>query len=184
MLYVCLGALNSTAQVKAEGIIWSSNKLTWDNFQEDRSNVKRPGVLASTLTKLYVTDIDTAMYQQKKGITVNVFALMIPSFSWVKESSLNSKSILAHEQLHFDIVELIARRMRKELSEQKVTIKNYNKAINTIKKQRIKMLAKMQREYDETHRQQWNKWVKDVTNEITELDKYKNTTVFMQLEDQ
>lgn len=184
LLSICLllAAHGVSAQQKATGIIWSRNKLTWNDYQEDNSYEKYPGILARTHTKLHVDEIDTTGYLEKKGINVNVYALMIPVLSWVSKSSLSKTSVLAHEQLHFDIVELIARQFRKQLSGQKITIKNYEKVINTIKKQYFRKLKNMQKEYDQTHRQQWNKWVTTLANGISELENYRSITVFMTLE--
>lgn len=174
--------LPAQTKTKASAIVWSDNKLTWDDFQDDNSYNKYPSILAKTHTKLYADEIDTTGHLQKKGIHVNVYALMIPSASWVRESSKNKTSVLAHEQLHFDIVEVVARRLRKKLSETKVTIKNYKKVITSINKEHFRMLSKLQAAYDKTHLTKWKHWVDTIHHELNELRSFRPTTVFMQLE--
>ena len=177
----CLFPQAICAQQKADGIIWSEIKLTWDNFQEDNSVEKYPGILARTYTKLYVTPVDTTGYVLDGGVSVKVYALMIPSISWVRQNTIGKNSVLAHEQLHFDIVELIARRLRKELSELKVCCNTYENAINKIKKQYFARLRAMQKKYDDTHKKSWQRWVDEIANGLAELKDYSSPEVFISI---
>ena len=170
------------AQQKADGLIWSEKKLIWTDFKEDNSVEKYPGSLARSFVKVHVTDIDTTLHHEKNGINVKVYALFFPTLSWARKSSIGKSSVLAHEQLHFDIGELIARRLRKQLSLQYVSCKNYEAVINKLKKKAFSQLGNMNFEYDKTHKQKWQKWVDDISNELAELDKYKSVEVLIPLE--
>ncbi len=169
-------------QQKVDGIIWSETKLTWDDFKEDNTIEKYPGTFAKTFWKLHVTDPYTTMALLKKGITVKVYALFIPSLSWTRKSTIGKTSILAHEQLHFDIVELIARELRKELSEESVTANNYEKIIRKAKNKALVKIHAIQNKYDDTHRTKWQKWVDDIHNGLARLASYTSVDVFIALE--
>ena len=69
--------------------------------------------------------------------------------SWISPSSLASPDrVLKHEQLHFDISELTARRLKSKLLKKSYT-SNFRKEINEIYKEEINKGEKMQASYDQ-----------------------------------
>ena len=130
---------------------------------------------------LFRSPVDTTGYVLNGGVSVKIYALMIPSISWVRQSTIGKNSVLAHEQLHFDIVELIARRFRKELSELKVCCNTYENAINKIKKQYFARLRAMQKRYEDTHKNKWQQWVDEIANGLAELKDYSSPEVFISI---
>lgn len=181
-IYFCLNTNSALAQQELLGKVWSNEKLEWNDFQENNSIEKEGKILARTYTKLFVANIDTLLHHERKSISVKVYALFIPNLSWVSAGALGKKSVLAHEQLHFDIVELMARRLRRALAEQKVTCKNYEKVIGKLERKAFSNLASMQREYDETHRTKWSHWVTMIEKELAALENYKSVDVSIALE--
>jgi hypothetical protein len=87
-----------------------SVKLTWEDFQgaPDESSTNK-AMSHSTVTYDYKA--------QKEVIQVEATAVFDRKSSWVSPAK-NAKSpgLLKHEQLHFDMTELMARRIRKEIS--------------------------------------------------------------------
>lgn len=72
--------------------------------------------------------------------------------SWISKSSLSSPDrVLKHEQVHFDIAELTARKLRKALQRATYT-RNFRKEINAIYKKQIDLGEAMQEAYDEETR--------------------------------
>ncbi len=107
-----------------------------------------------------------------------------PKFSYFKYSERDS-SVLAHEQLHFDITELYARKLRQQLVENCSNQYDYFEKRDAILKKIELELTLKQDEYDsEVYSErllqsQWNKWVekqlrflRDFANEEIPL-KYK-----------
>jgi hypothetical protein len=169
------------AQETVGAFRWSSKKLEWSDFQEDNSTVRYGNTLARTYWKINVGEIDTTAHALKGGMTVNVVAYFIPSRSYVRRDIKGSKSVLAHEQLHFDIAEVFARRLRKELSQTRVTPKNYERVVGKIKRRMFSAAQKMQEDYDETHKQRWQEWVDKVNTWLDELKDYQSDEVFIPL---
>lgn len=89
-------------------ILWSSSrKLTWDDFQgnsDEKSEYK-----AMTYCKMSLNDSISST-----AIFLNITCKFNKNNSWTKIK--NSDYLLKHEQLHFDIAELIIRKVRKECS--------------------------------------------------------------------
>ncbi len=61
-----------------------------------------------------VASLDTPLVQ----------AIFLKEFSWVTASGRLSRDLLAHEQGHFDLVEVFARRMTSDLNALQVTVEN------------------------------------------------------------
>lgn len=89
-----------------EKIIWSENKkLTWDDFK-GKIDTSKINVLAETCWEIKIIE---SRYDNK----IPVFKLgsfFIKNKSW---KITNDDYSLAHEQLHFDIAEIFARKIRK-----------------------------------------------------------------------
>src|SRR5436190_457537 len=91
-----------------EVISWSKDrKLTWADY---KGKPQRRFAAAST-----VYSLGRKVIMQSNGTTAaQINAYFYCDDSWKKESWIN-ESVLAHEQKHFDIVELFARKIRKKL---------------------------------------------------------------------
>jgi predicted secreted Zn-dependent protease len=96
--------------------------------------------------------------------------------------------VLRHEQKHFDIVELYARKLRKLIN-----ANNYSSAIElTIKSDSLyaiidKEMDVYQDKYDDEtdgsmNGEQQRAWEKKITNEISELEAYKNKSSIIYLQ--
>jgi len=94
-------------------IYWSSDyRLTWDDFAgEPRFDYESISALTSSGIIHYKGCKDDQ-------ITFKVQAYFEKDESWVKEEALTNHHLI-HEQIHFDITELAARRLRKSLKKRK-----------------------------------------------------------------
>ena len=83
--------------------------------------------------------------------------------------------VLAHEQLHFDISEVYARKLYKALIEQQHNKADLNSTANPIFNDILKQLTIKQDEYDADvyehpeHQQYWKEWV---VKELERLEAY------------
>lgn len=99
-------------------IVWDPDrKLTWADFQGDP-----PG--GGQVAALTASGISYSFSSMQRGgemvIDYEVTASFYPSRSWYQRH-LASAKILAHEQLHFDITELFARKFRARLDTTRFT---------------------------------------------------------------
>lgn len=180
MLISCATKLPQ-ANLPAE-IPWSTEGLKWDYFQEVL-HVEGGGkdLLASTWSKVYYKLADTLSFQNKiPGVAVSVYAVMVPSKSYVKASA-NRKGLLEHEQIHFDIAELCARKIRKELSETNFYQKNYWIDISVIYRKYLAERRNMNELYDAQHRDKyWGHyyWRTSIDMQLIGLKKFADINVF------
>ncbi|WKB81655.1 DUF922 domain-containing protein [Cellulophaga omnivescoria] len=120
--------ISSNAQTE-ETIVWKPNLvLNWANFKgKTPKNNRAAAVTASGITYKYTT-----YFNREKGnkFTYEVIALFYPNKSWYRPS-ISTNVTLAHEQLHFDIAEIYARKMRNRLSKIKPS-KNTRKEVKEI----------------------------------------------------
>ena len=102
---------------KNEYLKWSNDiKLKWDDFQRLGQEEIRSGGIIAAMTVVYYD------YQQlNNGRITPPVAFFDKLKSW---SITNDSLALAHEQVHFDIYELYARKMRKDF------LNLYSKNIN------------------------------------------------------
>lgn len=142
--------------------------LTWENFKA----VPADDTFGDAGT---VVKIIAKPYKRGNRIDYNVYALFDRTKSWTFEED---PSLLAHEQLHFDLAELAARKIRKkveELSAQNVKrIKDYNSAINRLLKENSHLDEQYDREtFHGALRDKQELWKQKITSELDALEKYK-----------
>lgn len=167
--------INTFFQPTEYSILWSENeRLSWDDFKgTPTSTIDAAALTASGLTFDFSAKTTQIKLIEFKAI---VEARFYPDQSWYRKEYINSV-VLAHEQLHFDITELYARKLRKRISEANFTIKikrEISKLHNTINKE----LKEMQNRYDSesdysrslTTQQKWQAFV---NRELDNLSKYK-----------
>lgn len=91
--------------------------------------------------------------------------------------------MLAHEQKHFDIVELYARKLRKQIKETKFTsYEDLKEKVETLYDANDKAMDKYQDLYDEETDGSMNgdkqrEWQAKIMKEIKALDAYKETVL-------
>src|SRR5687767_8341950 len=128
---VWLPATNVQTQPAAdpgtESISWNEfYRLQWHDFQgkPGDESIGDAGAVVQIKAKPFIV---------KKKINYDVVALFNKRKSWTRDQS---DALLAHEQLHFDIAEVYARKIRKkieELNRRGVNdIKTYNAAIHEL----------------------------------------------------
>lgn len=127
-----------------EIIAWSADrKLEWSDFKG--SYLKTEWAAATTASSI---SYEFSSFEKEGRLYVDfkVGCEFYPNKSWYRPELCDSL-ILSHEQLHFDIAELHARKMRKRLAESQFT-KNIKDEVKTIYKAVIKELYILQNNYD------------------------------------
>ncbi len=155
----------------AEGfILWKDGlKLTWEDFQ----GKPQKGHFASALSR-----ITFSIKIRSEGNELFVF--IEPSFdprqSWVKQDH-KTDFLLEHEQKHFDIYELNARKFRKELKSKNLTRSNVEKTVNKLVDKYTKLNNSSQKKYDKSTNHSLKKekqlqWNSKIDSELKELKAY------------
>ena len=127
-----------------ESIPWSESfRLSWDDF---RGTIPPDASAAATTASGISYNYSANLMFNEVTLDFEVNAFFYPQESWYRPAVCDS-IVLSHEQLHFDITELYARRMRKKLRE--ATFSNNVKAeIRDIYNRTIKELSTLQERYD------------------------------------
>lgn len=126
-----------------EQLAWSENKLTWADFKGDPDY--STGAAATTSSGISYK-LSATLKNDELDVDCKVVCYFFPQNSWYKPDKVN-KIILAHEQLHFDITELHARKFRKILEEREFT-KDVKKEIRRIYATINREVKRMQSNYD------------------------------------
>ena len=169
-------AFSAYSQYDPEKIFWEQDGLIWEDFKAAPNEESKfdantnAGLSFSWGVKNTNGNIE---------LTYEVTSYFNPYLSWVKEDSDNDY-LLKHEQLHFDITELHARKLRKKLSEVNPgSLGKEPKGVLTRIYQAVeKERAAMQIEFDNESRHSLDKdgearWQKYVRAELLKYDDSK-----------
>lgn len=153
-------------------IVWSATrKLEWTDFKSKPP----PNTLAGALSAI---SHDYAVGCRDQALQMRVQTIFQPNRSWVSyrivSSGLASRVGIKHEQIHFDLAEVYARRIRKMLRELRDPCPRSDEELAGMVEQVIKEHWTAQRRYDtETENGQLegkqNDWEKRIAKELTAL---------------
>lgn len=163
MMMLAFGA--GAQEVKGDLIHWKDrSQLTWDDYKGKPD--PDAGAAASTATYLAV---EYSFKDGKLGYKITC------SFSRSKSWGLHKNDhILAHEQGHFDIAEIFARRLYKKLKAYEFDKKNYQSDLKGIYDDITKAKEDMQNRYDLETNHSINKekqaeWLERINKELQDL---------------
>lgn len=163
------------AQRDKEKIQWDQDRpLTWSDFKGKPSPSN--DFKASTNSGMSISWSLSKRGNKEALKDYEVKANFYPNSSWKRENITRKEYILAHEQLHFDISELHARKLRKALSEYEGG-KNLQKELTAIyrkyEKERSNMQNALDVESDHSRIEQEElKWRDFVQKELQKYSKY------------
>ena len=154
----------------------ASYKLSWTDFRaKPNTNANAVAITASGITFGFsITKTDDNVIV---GFTSDVHAHFYPEQSWYKKERADSQ-ILGHEQLHFDITELYARKFRQRISHLK-TSNSIRKELKAVHNAILKELSQIQGQYDKEtnysiHSESQTKWQTYIAVELDKLSKFKS----------
>lgn len=158
-------------------ITWSPDvKLTWNDFKAD-PEMGNPHAAISNL----------GIRAPMKGppAEARIDAYFDPQKSWVKPEK-DVPHLLAHEQGHFDITEIYARKLRKEMGEFKFTQKNLSAQYERLFTKVTDELSLEQKRYDQETNWSQNKekqaeWLEMIAIRLLESEDYSSTLVPLDL---
>jgi hypothetical protein len=148
----------SPADKFEEEIRWRSNRpLSWDDFR-GRPDRRSP------MDALTESGISFSWSCNSRGFQHETYSMFVPDKSWVKEET---PALLRHEQLHFDITELHARKIRKYFDQMRDPCRLGQSGINSAAQKLIRESREMQNRYDretnhsenEAEQTRWERYV-------------------------
>lgn len=157
----------------SQEIIWKNQtQLSWADYLAAKPQ-------GQTLHALTASGVNFDMSFEQANNTITVYLMVNAIFSAAESWSdpeHETTSLLAHEQLHFDITELNARKLRKSLLEYSYT-KNYESEIEHLFREYSEERAGMQKEYDmatnhSNNRDKQTEWQQIVHQKLEELKEY------------
>jgi hypothetical protein len=172
LLFLLTASFSATAQ-KNDGdeyIKWSAtNRLTWKDYK----GTPQANTDAAASTATYLS-MEYSVKDNKLSFTVSGAFNKNKSWVWVKNDH-----ILGHEQGHFDIAEVFARKLYKALSEYKFNKRAYQKDMAKIYNTLNKEKEAMQNKYDNETDYSRNKttqagWLIKIKNMLKEMEAFSN----------
>ncbi|MFI5154084.1 MAG: DUF922 domain-containing protein [Chitinophagales bacterium] len=151
-------------------IDWStSRRLTWSDFQAEPPKTPAAAALTSTTIK-----VDFGYFNET--LTYHIHCRFDKSSSWGR---VKNDYVLSHEQGHFDIAEIFARKLNEALRKYRPESQNIPKDVNKIYQDMMKKYYERQDEYDkETNfsmdKKKQEEWLKIIDDELTASDKLSN----------
>jgi len=173
-------SLTIIGQSKSGMIPWEEEtKLKWSDFKGKANKM-------SNYEALTYAGIEFQVGYQGNDYQISIVSTFDKKSSWTKEKK--DAELLQHEQLHFDITELYARKFRRIILEKnfKTTGKDLIKEIQKINKEIGGELKAMQNQYDKQSNHSNNKkmqkyWEEKIYTELKELKKFKETEIKFKL---
>ncbi len=139
-----LGCHSGFSQELEETIPWESGKrLVWSDF---KGPIPPDASAAATTASGISYSYSANLWHHEVNLDFEVKTFFYPNESWYKPY-LCDDVVLSHEQLHFDIAELFARKMRLKLERTSFT-KNVKQEIKKIYQETLKELSDFQELYD------------------------------------
>lgn len=169
--FICLMLLASSAFAQRDNeelIRWDDVKrLNWSDYKGKPD----PNSDAAASTSTYLV-IDYNISQNT--MTYKIQSMFSRTRSWGLHKT---DYILSHEQGHFDIAEIFARKLHKKMSEYKFDKRTYQKSLGKIYDEVVEEKTEMQNDYDRETRHSINKekqaqWLKKIEKLLEEYEDY------------
>lgn len=146
----------------------AGDKLKWSDF----NGVVPAEQLQSDLNAVCPHEIVISPIRENGVLKYEVRVMFLKNLAWFKDTS---SYILAHEQLHFDIAELFARKLRKAVKD--YTAKYNDKEFSRTVEELLSEERKAQDDYDrETahgiYETKQMEWTREIARELKSLVSY------------
>jgi len=151
-------------------IPWSTaRKLTWSDFKGDPDPHSPNAALTSS-------NINIDFGYNNTGFQYSIRCVFDKTRSWVR---IPTDEVLAHEQGHFDIAEIYARRLNKALAGYRFNTQTVSKDVNDIYGNMMKEHRQAQVQYDQEtdysrNRVKQAEWLKKIAADLKSLSPFAN----------
>lgn len=149
---------------------WNANrKLVWEDFKASPDPHSGNAALTSS-------SINIEFGYDDEQLQYSIRCAFDKNRSWVR---IRNNDVLAHEQGHFDLAEIYARRLNKAMKEYRFNARTVSKDVNGIYDNMMELHRKAQTQYDtETdysrNKSKQEEWLKKIAQQLRELAAYAN----------
>jgi predicted secreted Zn-dependent protease len=165
----------SYSQTIKDSIRWGTKELTWDDYKG------RPNSQSAAMT-MSVIHLGIE-YPSKKEALITIEAMFKQTSSWTQSKTI---PLLVHEKGHFDIAELFARKLRKEIMTKYSKEDTFEDELFTLHKKYCIAMDNYQDQYDnETDfsrniekQKTWNTLINNQLEELKEYSSHLNKFIF------
>lgn len=150
-------------------IDWKADrKLTWNDFKAPPDKSSPNAALTATNIKFNFS------YNSRDGFKYHITCQFDKNSSWGR---IKTDYILSHEQGHFDIAEIYARKLNKALKAYTPDAGSANKELNKIYEKTMHELTSTQAQYDrETNfsidKTEQSRWLMKISDELKIYEEY------------
>lgn len=160
------------AQPELEVMVIDYRPLTWDDYQ-GKPEKKSPYHAVTRASVGYHYEYD--IVDGELDIYFEIQPYFIPSLSWVR---YQNPELLAHEQVHYDIIKLFACDLRQQLKNTDFSTENFIDEIEVIVTQLSEYYTELQLRYDEEtehgkNKEQQRLWEVHIYEELNRLSDYQ-----------
>jgi hypothetical protein len=165
LLLVCVSVIQTNSLIP-----WNaSRRLTWSDFKGDPDP-------HSTNAALTSSNINIEFGYDEDGFQYSIKCSFDQNRSWVR---IQTNDVLAHEQGHFDIAEIYARRLNKLMKAYRFNAKTAGKDLNLLYENAMKQHRQTQIEYDQEtdysrNRPKQEEWLKKISDDLKSLEAFAN----------
>jgi hypothetical protein len=158
----------AAVKIPAGSLRWSASRpLTVNDFKGRPRSAEGHAALTSA-------NINTGASCRDNMFNGTARASFDPATSWVRDPARMTPALLRHEQLHFDITEVYARRLRQQLAAMKVPCNQLGSAFDQVTKAAYAAWQQAEDAYDRDtshglQREQQAKWETQVHQQLAEL---------------
>lgn len=146
MKWIIVTCFLISGTVWGQKIYWEEGKkLNWNNFKSKINNQKGQNIVAYTncgWTYSYVKSSNP-----KAPVEIKIETIFNEDKSWKDVKRINDY-VLLHEQKHFDVAEVYARKLRREIAEKIKNSADFDARFKTIYNQILKEYRDFQNIYD------------------------------------
>jgi hypothetical protein len=168
-IFLALPFISSSQEKGEELLTWNTKRLDWSDYKGKPD--PNSDAAASTATYLGIE------YNVKnEDITYKVTCYFSKDRSW---GLAKTDYILSHEQGHFDIAEVFARKLHKKMKEYKFKRSTYRDDLEKIYNDILDEKESTQNRYDQEtnysrNKEQQAKWLKKIREMLKELDDHSD----------
>jgi uncharacterized protein DUF922 len=164
ILAAVLFCLPLFAAAQDEAIQWTTKKLSWDDYLAKPSVNDEAAAITST-------GIGVEYIVKNNQLSYKISCLFSKNRSWGR---FRSDYILSHEQGHFDITEIYARKLARAIKEYEFNPKTYKSDLDEIYKILMREKENYQEQYDhetDYSRDRINQglWLQRIQDQLEEL---------------
>jgi uncharacterized protein DUF922 len=165
LLLVCVTVIQTNNLIP-----WNaSRKLTWSDFKGTPDPHSSNAALTSS-------NINIEFGYDDKGFQYAIKCNFDKNRSWVR---IRNNDVLVHEQGHFDIAEIYARKLNKLMKAYRFNAKTASTDVNGLYENAMKQHRQIQIQYDNDtdysrNKQKQEEWLKKIADDLEGLETFAN----------